>query len=100
MFGDNGAPRAGGGNVPIWSPDGKSIVENFAREGQTNLGSFDVATGAMTEITKGNQAVVRFRAAPDTSKLVYFLSTPTKIGDLVLARSGQRGSASAYPQQR
>ncbi len=82
VFGDQGAPRAGGGNVPIWSPDGKSIVENFAREGQTNLGSFDVATGAMTEITKGNQAVVRFRAAPDTSKLVYFLSTATKIGDL------------------
>jgi len=82
VFGDQGAPRAGGGNFPIWSPDGKSIVENFAREGQTNLGSFDVATGAMTEITKGNQAVVRFRAAPDTSKLVYFLSTATKIGDL------------------
>jgi len=82
VFGDQGAPRAGGGNVPIWSPDGKSIVENFAREGQTNLGSFDVATGAMTEITKGNQAIVRFRAAPDTSKLVYFLSTTTKIGDL------------------
>jgi dipeptidyl aminopeptidase/acylaminoacyl peptidase len=82
VFGDQGTPRAGGGNFPIWSPDGKSIVENFAREGQTNLGSFDVATGALTEITKGNQAVVRFRAAPDTSKLVYFLSTATKIGDL------------------
>jgi dipeptidyl aminopeptidase/acylaminoacyl peptidase len=82
VFGDQGSPRAGGGNVPIWSPDGKSIVENFAKEGQTNLASFDVATGAMTEITRGNQAVVRFRAAPDTSKLVYFLSTTTKIGDL------------------
>ena len=82
VFGDNAAPRAGGGNRPIWSPDGKSIVENFAKEGQTNLGSFDVATGAMTEITKGNQAVVRFRAAPDTSRLVYYLSTPTRIGDL------------------
>jgi dipeptidyl aminopeptidase/acylaminoacyl peptidase len=82
VFGDQGSPRAGGGNVPIWAPDGKSIVENFAREGQTNLASFDVATGAATEITKGNQAIVRFRAAPDTSKLVYFLSTTTKIGDL------------------
>jgi len=82
VFGDQGAPRGGGGNVPIWAPDGKSIVENFAREGQTNLGSFDVATGAVTEITKGNQAIVRFRGAPDSSKLVYFLSTATKIGDL------------------
>ena len=82
VFGDNAPPRAGGSNVPIWSPDGKSIVENFAKEGQTNLGSFDVATGAMTEITRGNQAVIRFRPAPDTSRLIYFLSTPTKIGDL------------------
>jgi dipeptidyl aminopeptidase/acylaminoacyl peptidase len=82
VFGDNAAPRGGGGNIPIWAPDGKSIVENFAKEGQTNLGSFDVATGAVTEITKGNQAIVRFRAAPDTSKLVYFLSTATRIGDL------------------
>lgn len=82
VFGDNAAPRAAGSNVPIWSPDGKSIIENFAKEGQTNLGSFDVATGAVTEITRGNQAIVRFRAAPDSSKLVYYLSTPTKIGDL------------------
>lgn len=82
VFGDNAAPRGTGSNLPIWSPDGKSIIENFAKEGQTNLGSFDVATGAVTEITKGNQAVVRFRAAPDSSKLVYYLSTPTKIGDL------------------
>ncbi len=82
VFGDQASPRGGGGNVPIWAADGKSIVENFAKEGQTNLGSFDVATGAMTEITKGNQAIVRFRAAPDASRLVYFLSTPTKIGDL------------------
>jgi dipeptidyl aminopeptidase/acylaminoacyl peptidase len=82
VFGDQGSPRGGGGNVPIWVADGKSIVENFAKEGQTNLGSFDVATGALTEITKGNQAIVRFRGAPDASRLVYFLSTPTKIGDL------------------
>ena len=77
-----------GSNVPIWAPDGKSIIENFAKEGQTNLGSFDVATGGVTEITKGNQAIVRFRAAPDSSKLVYFLSTPTKIGDLLLGGRG------------
>jgi dipeptidyl aminopeptidase/acylaminoacyl peptidase len=82
VFGDNGSPRAGGGNLPIWAPDGKSIVENFAKEGRTNLGAFDVATGAMSEVTKGDQAITRFRAAPDTSKLVYLLSTPTRIGDL------------------
>ena len=82
VFGDNGSPRAGGGNQPIWTADGKGIVENFAKEGRTNLGVFDVATGAMTEITKGDQAVPRFRAAPDASKLVYVSSTPTRISDL------------------
>jgi len=83
VFGDNGSPRAGGGNVPIWTPDGKAIVENFAREGRTNIGSFDVATGTLTELTKGDQAVPRFRAAaPDLSKLVYLVSTPTRLNDL------------------
>ena len=82
VFGDNAPPRSAGGNVPIWSADGKSIIEQYAKEGQTNLGSFDVATGGLTEITKGNQAILRFRAAPDSSKLVYLLSTPTRIGDL------------------
>jgi dipeptidyl aminopeptidase/acylaminoacyl peptidase len=83
VFGDNGSPRAGGGNLPIWTADGKRIIENFAREGRTNLGSFDVATGALTEITKGDQAVPRFRAARgDASKLVYVASTPTRLNDL------------------
>jgi dipeptidyl aminopeptidase/acylaminoacyl peptidase len=83
VFGDNGSPRAGGGNLPIWTADGKAIIENFAREGRTNVGSFDVATGALAEITKGDQAVPRFRAAsPDGSKLVYLVSTPTRLGDL------------------
>ena len=45
VFGDNAAPRGGGGNRPLWSPDGKSIVENFAKEGQTNHGSFDEEFG-------------------------------------------------------
>ncbi|MFL6588864.1 MAG: S9 family peptidase [Chthoniobacterales bacterium] len=83
VFGDNGSPRGGGGNVPIWTPDGKTIIENFAREGRTNVGSFDVATGALTDITKGDQAIPRFRvAAPDASKLVYLVSTPTRLNDL------------------
>jgi dipeptidyl aminopeptidase/acylaminoacyl peptidase len=83
VFGDNSSPRAGGGNPPIWTADGKGIIENFARDGRTNVGVFDVANGELTELTKGDQAVPRFRAAPsDPSKLVYLVSTPTRIGDL------------------
>jgi len=82
VFGDNGAPRAGGGNPPIWSADGKSIFEIFSRQGRTNVGRFDAASGALTEITKGDQAVTRLRATADGSKIVYVASTPTRIGDL------------------
>ncbi len=90
VFGDNGPPRAGGGNLPIWSADGKSILEIFSKQGRTNIGRFDVASGALTEMTKGDQAVVRFRATADGSKIVYLVSTPTRIGDLYsLGQSGE-----------
>ena len=90
VFGDNGPPRAGGGNLPLWSADGKSMLEIFSKQGRTNLGPFDVASGALTEMTKGDQAVVRFRATADGSKIVYLVSTPTRIDDLYsLGQSGE-----------
>ncbi|MDQ2919621.1 MAG: DPP IV N-terminal domain-containing protein, partial [Verrucomicrobiota bacterium] len=54
VFGDNGAPRAGGSILPVWSADEKSILELFSRQGRTNLGRFDARTGEMTELTKGD----------------------------------------------
>ena len=88
--GDNAPPRAGGGGGLIWSPDGKSIVTVYAKQGQANLGRFDAATGKETDITTGNQSVSGFRSTPDGSKMVYSVSTPTRIGDLfVLDRGGQ-----------
>ncbi|HEX3558325.1 MAG TPA: S9 family peptidase [Pyrinomonadaceae bacterium] len=92
--GDNTAPRALGGNAPVWTPDGRTVVELFAREGKANLGMFDAATGRETDLTSGNQAVVSFRAAPGTTKLVYTRSTPTQIGDLF-----QLDAAGAAPRQ-
>ena len=82
VSGDNAAPRGFGGNVPIWTADGTKLIELYGREGKSNLGFFDVATGAETDITQGNQAVMRFRATRDGAKLVYVLSTPTRINDL------------------
>lgn len=89
VFGDNAAPRAGGSNRPIWSADGKSIIEVLGKQGRANLARFDVATGSVTELTRGNQAVLLFRASADRSKLVYLASTPTRIGDL-FALQGNR----------
>jgi dipeptidyl aminopeptidase/acylaminoacyl peptidase len=80
--GDNTAPRGGGGFPPVWSPTGRSIIALYGKEGRANLGSFDVATGKLTEVTSGNQAVVSFRATPDGSKFAVLVSTPTRIGDL------------------
>ena len=88
VFGDNGAPRGGGGNEPIWSADGKSILEIFSKEGRTNLARFNAETGAPTEVTRGDQAVDRFRASADGSKVIYLVSTPTRIGDLFALEEG------------
>ena len=89
VFGDNAAPRAGGGNIPLWAPDGRSLIEICGKEGKTVLASFDVETGAETDLTHGNQAVLQFRASTDRSKIVYAVSTPTRITDLfAMDRSG------------
>ena len=84
VFGDNGAPRGGGGNVPLWTPDGRSLIEIYGKEGKTVLASFDASNGAATDLTSGNQAVVRFRASSDRSRLVYTVSTTTRINDLFI----------------
>lgn len=86
--GDNAAPRAGGGGGPIWTADGKAIIERYAKEGQANLGQFDASSGKMTDVTKGDQAIMSYRATRDADKIIYTRSTPTVITDLyVLDRS-------------
>jgi dipeptidyl aminopeptidase/acylaminoacyl peptidase len=85
LTGDQAAPRAGGGSAPIWTPDGRAIIERYAKEGRANLAAFDADSGKLTEITKGDQAVMNFRTAGNGSKLVYSISTPTRITDLYVA---------------
>ena len=82
LTGDNTAPRAGGGNPPVWSADGKSINIIYVKEGKANVGSFDVASGRLSDVTSGNHAVVNFRTVPDASKFALVISTPTRVGDL------------------
>ena len=82
VFGDNAPPRGGGPNTPIWTPDGRRLIEVYGKEGKTILASFDVASGSPTDITRGNQAVFRFRTSPDGAKIFYTVSTATRIVDL------------------
>jgi len=88
VFGDSAAPRAGGANIPLWTADGRSLIEVYGKEGKTILASFDVESGAETDLTHGNQAVVRFRTPADGSKIVYTVSTPTRINDLFALERG------------
>ncbi len=90
VFGDNAPPRAGGANIPLWASDGRSLLETCGKEGKTILASFDVESGAENDLTHGNQAVLRFRAPADRSKIVYTVSTPTRINDLFVL-DGNRG---------
>src|SRR6266571_534648 len=108
VFGDNAAPRAGGQNFPTWTADSRSLIEIYGKEGKSILASFDATSGAVTDLVSGNQAVLRVRASNDASKLVYTISTATRINDLfVLDRQprNDRGSrslsesANAQPQQ-
>jgi dipeptidyl aminopeptidase/acylaminoacyl peptidase len=96
VFGDNAPPRGGGGNRTTWTPDGKSLIDLYGKEGKTILAAFDVASGSPTDITKGNQAVLRFRASADGSKFVYIVSTATRVTDLFALDSK---SANAQPIQ-
>jgi len=95
-LGDQGTPRAGGGDHIAWSADGNSLVLTTVREGRANLIQVDIASAKISEVTHGNQAVEHFRANKDASGLVVLISTPTNIGDLFWI---DRAQASAQPRQ-
>jgi dipeptidyl aminopeptidase/acylaminoacyl peptidase len=80
--GDQGTPRAGGQNHIVWTANGSSLITTTAREGKANLIQVDIASGKITEVTQGNQAVERFRATNNGAGLAAVISTPTNIGDL------------------
>jgi dipeptidyl aminopeptidase/acylaminoacyl peptidase len=82
VFGDNAAPRGGNGATQHWSPDGRWLFDTVAKQGRTPLVRVDAQTGAVTEITHGDQAVLDFSVTPDARTAVALVSTPVVIGDL------------------
>ncbi|HUS19407.1 MAG TPA: S9 family peptidase [Terriglobales bacterium] len=84
LTGDQAPPRAGGRTQPVWSQDGSSLVDIVAKEGRTNLWRFPASGGKPSEVTKGDQAVMRFTSADDGNTFVALISTPVAIGDLFL----------------
>src|SRR5438094_916619 len=96
VIGDSSSPRAGGSSKPIWTADGKGLIEVYSKEGKRNVAVFDVATGRATDVTTGNHGVLSFRATPDASKLIYVISTPTRVNDLFVL---DRATPGAAPKQ-
>ncbi len=86
--GDQAPPRGGGGGGLIWSPDGRSIISTYGKEGSANVGRFDAADGKLTDITTGDQSVSGVRTTADGTKMIFSISTPTKVGDLYLSEKG------------
>ena len=82
--GDQHPPRAGGGSHPIWSADGRSIVDVVLREGASNLYRFDATTGKATPLTNGKHDVFSFSSSADGSKFAFVLSTPKQITDVYI----------------
>ncbi len=82
VFGDNAAPRGGNGATLSWSPDGHAIFDVIAKQGRTPLVRVDAQSGAVTEISRGDEAVLDFFVSGDARTMVGLISTPTMIGDL------------------
>jgi len=80
--GDNAAPRGGHGRTLYWSPDSNWLFDSVAKQGRTPLVRVDSQSGAVTEITRGDQAVLDFSVTPDARTIVALVSTPVVIGDL------------------
>jgi dipeptidyl aminopeptidase/acylaminoacyl peptidase len=94
VFGDNRAPRGDSGSSPIWTPDGKAIIEIVAKEGRANLVRFplDNAGGAptavTTPVTTNDRAVGSYSAGP-YGAIALILSSPTEVGDIFMLDGGE-----------
>jgi dipeptidyl aminopeptidase/acylaminoacyl peptidase len=82
VFGDNAPPRGGRSGSLYWSPDGRWLYDVVAKQGRTPIVRVDSRTGAVTELTQGDQAVLDFNVNADASSIVAMISTPVTIGDL------------------
>ena len=88
VFGDNSSPRGGSGRTLHWSADGRSLYDIVARQGRTPIIRVDTKSGAVTEISHGDEAVFDFDLTPDARTIVALISTPTIIGDLFTIAPG------------
>jgi dipeptidyl aminopeptidase/acylaminoacyl peptidase len=87
VFGDNAAPRGGRGRTLYWSPDGRWLFDIVEKQGRTPIVRVDSRTGTVTEVTRGDQAVLDFSVSADASTIVALVSSPVMVGDLFAVAS-------------
>lgn len=97
VFGDNRAPRANSPSPPIWTPDGKAIIEIVAQEGRANLMRFPLDGTEPTPVTQGERAVMDYTASASGAMAV-ILSSPTRIGDIYLLDGGVPRQLTSFNQ--
>lgn len=59
---------------PLFAPDGKSFFFVSDREGGERLYKMDVATKAITAVTKGDHDVLEMRLTPDKKKVSFWMT--------------------------
>jgi len=82
VFGDNAPPRGGRGRGLYWSADGRTLFDTINKQGHSPIVRVDAQTGAVTELTHGDQAVLEFMVNPSSNSIVAMISNPVMIGDL------------------
>jgi dipeptidyl aminopeptidase/acylaminoacyl peptidase len=82
VFGDNAAPRGGNGFTLHWSPDGKWLLDIVDKQGRTPLVRVDADSGAVTELTHGDEAVFDVAVTKDMATTVALITNAVEIGDL------------------
>jgi dipeptidyl aminopeptidase/acylaminoacyl peptidase len=82
VFGDNGPPRAGRSRSLYWSADGRWLYDVIENHGRSPIVRVDTRSGAVTELTHGDEAVLDLNVNPSSNAIVAMISTPIMIGDL------------------
>ncbi len=85
--GDNAPPRGGRGRTLYWSPDGRWLFDIVEKHGRSPIVRVDTKSGAVSEITRGDEAVLDFSVNADASAIVALVSSPLMIGDLFAVAS-------------
>jgi dipeptidyl aminopeptidase/acylaminoacyl peptidase len=87
LIGDQRSPRGSAGSRPLWSRDGRGLIDKVARLGRANLELFDLTSGKVSPFSSGDHEVLAYSASQDGSRLAVLVSTATKVGDIFLVEA-------------